>query len=186
MPQTFNRYIYVSNNPILISDPTGLDPWWKGNCKDGRCSYVEAKDKPTAGNWEAVNFGNDWYTTVGDWNETGQTAYLYNGGGQDLGFRFNRVQNLANFFNPFSANDPKQIAARNEQVRNGAADVMGIGGAVWNGGAVTYNLGAYGTNYFGGRQILPYMPEFTPETGGQKFFYYDATTKNGVRRAILR
>lgn len=53
-PQTFNRFIYVGNNPITITDPGGLD-WYKqttGNRTDYKWFDGEA-DK----GWTAVDFG---------------------------------------------------------------------------------------------------------------------------------
>lgn len=175
-PQTFNRYIYVSNNPILLSDPTGLDPWWKGNCKDGRCSYREAKDKPTDGSWEAVTFNDRGYAEAGQWNDTGRTAYLYANGGQDFG---TRASVAATFLrnavadNNFCASSPQCLGLRNEEVRNATADVMAMGAAVLNTGPGSYNLFASGVNYFGGQ--LPYAPELSPDansSSGQNLFFY--------------
>lgn len=95
-PQSFNRYAYTTNNPIMLTDPTGLDPWWKGNCSNGRCEYKESKEKPTEGTWDAVDFQGSWFTTIKDWGSegSGATAYLYDGGGQDFGLRYNFYQNF--------------------------------------------------------------------------------------------
>ncbi len=172
-PQTFNRYVYVSNRPMSLTDPTGLDPWWRGNCSNGRCEYKESKTKPTEGDWKEVDFKGQWYTTVDQWNNTGQTAFLYKSGGQDMGRRYQVEQDLASFYAKYSAIDPKQIAVRDEQVRNGAAAVMWSGAAILNKPLETYNAGAWVGNRFG--FSLPYAPTIQPDenTGsGGKLFYY--------------
>ena len=32
IPQSWNRYAYVINNPLSLVDPSGMDYYWKGNC----------------------------------------------------------------------------------------------------------------------------------------------------------
>jgi RHS repeat-associated protein len=58
-PQTFNRYVYVGNDPINITDPLGLD-WYSRpdphNSK--RTQYEWFDEKPTRGKWDAVDFGS--------------------------------------------------------------------------------------------------------------------------------
>jgi RHS repeat-associated protein len=56
-PQTFNRYIYCSNNPIICSDPSGMDGTWYQRTVDGRTEYKNFADKADEG-WSAVNFGS--------------------------------------------------------------------------------------------------------------------------------
>ena len=180
-PQTFNRFVYVSNNPIILSDPTGLDPWWKGNCnKGGTCSYRNVAEKPTDGDWEPVNYNNFGYTTIGNVDGSGMTGYLYATGGMDYGARASEIYDtMQNIMSLDLASDweaccnPKTIAVRNPALRNATADVIGgITGAGYNAVAGTYNLGASGGNYFG--VSLPYMPEYTPPANrpGQKLWYY--------------
>jgi RHS repeat-associated protein len=173
-PQTFNRYAYVLGNPLSMTDPLGLDPWWKGNCKDGRCSYLEAKEKPTDGTWEPVTFNDRGYATVGEWNTTGKTAYLYAGGGQDFGSiaRFSDAmfesERLAN-----SWNDPKLLAIRHPEVAEQGGAVMAMGAPILNIVPGTYNLGAWGANKFGAN--LPYAPTLEPDENTPaiaKGFYY--------------
>ncbi len=182
-PQTFNRYIYISNNPVVLSDPTGLDPWWKGFCQsNGYCTYKESKDKPidaegSDGKWEQVNFGNSYYTTVADWGNTGRTAYLYASGGQDFGEGVARVKSFGDYFNPYSEIDPKQVAARNEQVRDAATDVIGgFSAFTINSVSDTYNFGAGAINWATGNEQLSDAWRYTPERTGERIFYYGANT----------
>ena len=79
-PQTFNRYVYVGNDPINITDPLGLD-WYTDN-KSVQFKWFD--DNPGDG-YSAVSFGsNDTYSytgcVLGDCNFTA-TAYLNKGGG---------------------------------------------------------------------------------------------------------
>ncbi|MBK6751108.1 MAG: hypothetical protein IPG67_14160 [Acidobacteria bacterium] len=58
-PQTFNRFIYVGNNPIAITDPSGLEWGRKRNTSEGAkfdYYYQWFEGKPGEG-WEAVDFG---------------------------------------------------------------------------------------------------------------------------------
>ena len=173
-PQTFNRYVYVTNNPIFLTDPLGLDPWWRGNCQNGRCSFREAKDKPTDGSWESVTFNGLGYATVDDWNGSGSTAYLYSNGGHDSGIRARLLESsMENVRLAFSFNDPKYLGARDPQVRDAASDVMASGAAILNIPAETYNFAAWGANKLGGN--FSYAPTLSPDEhtrpGGNLFFY---------------
>jgi len=52
-PQTFNRYVYVLNNPLLLTDPTGLQTgFWFGRPGD-RPRYIE-KGKPVPSGFTPV------------------------------------------------------------------------------------------------------------------------------------
>ncbi|MCW5957365.1 MAG: RHS repeat protein [Pyrinomonadaceae bacterium] len=58
-PQTFNRYVYVGNNPLTITDPLGLDWFYNGN------RYEWFAEKPTEDGWNPVQFddsGRYYYT----------------------------------------------------------------------------------------------------------------------------
>ena len=91
-PQTFNRFIYVGNNPMLRTDPTGQDWFKRYNEETKRWEYRDQKGSPGKG-WNPVDFGGKDYITVGDWcwnaNCSYATAYLYNGGLWDYGARAN-------------------------------------------------------------------------------------------------
>jgi len=91
-PQTFNRYVYVLNSPLNLTDPTGLDPWWRkailgeDGKPTGRFHYKEAKKNP--GDWDEVKFDASGSVAIPEWGKPGgPTAYLYAGGGQDFGAR---------------------------------------------------------------------------------------------------
>ena len=165
------------NSPLILSDPLGLDPWWRGNCKDGRCDYQEAIEKPD-GNWKQIDFGGMQYTTVEDWCKTGQTAYLYANGGQDFGWRAKNIYDPNMSFNRVanSFNDPKLITIRHPEVATQGGAVMWMGAPIFNILPSTYNLGAWGANSFGAN--LPYAPTMEPDEntpGIAKGFYYGSS-----------
>ncbi len=124
-PQTFNRYAYVINSPLSLTDPTGLDPWWRGNCSNGRCEYKESKESPGEG-WNAVDFAGYFYHMVPKWNDSGRTRYLYAGGGDDFGETYSLVMNLTIRDEPLFFNvagvpvaNPATAGARLEGLRVG-------------------------------------------------------------------
>ena len=124
-----------------------------------------------------MNFGSSYYTTVADWGNTGQTAYLYASGGQDFGEGVARVKGFGDYFNPYSEIDPKQVAARNEQVRDAATDVIGgFSAFTINFVSDTYNFGAGAINWAAGSEQLSDAWRYTPERTGERIFYYGANT----------
>jgi len=65
-PQTFNRFIYVGNNPVMITDPSGLD-WYRQPIKDSVRFTYQWFDKDPGGNWRAVNFGDNVFLPINEW-----------------------------------------------------------------------------------------------------------------------
>ena len=59
-PQTLNKYAYVINNPLTLTDPTGLDIWLQGCGKDSstcKGNYVGTTDKD--GNFSRTHLTGD-------------------------------------------------------------------------------------------------------------------------------
>ncbi len=64
-PQTFNRYVYVGNSPLVVTDPAGLD-WYQQDSGD-RTKYKWFDGEADEG-WIAVDFGaaGNRYKRLGD------------------------------------------------------------------------------------------------------------------------
>ena len=81
-PQTFNRYVYVGNRPLTVTDPTGLDWYWMNDPdKKGRIMYRWYGENP-GGGWSAVDFGgaSNLYFQVPNADEDGTplgTVYIH-------------------------------------------------------------------------------------------------------------
>lgn len=61
-PQTFNRYVYVMNRPLIMTDPSGLDannPWYRRLGEDGLLEYQWFSSLP-------IGFGNRWEKVTED------------------------------------------------------------------------------------------------------------------------
>ncbi|MBK7707316.1 MAG: hypothetical protein IPJ30_16595 [Acidobacteria bacterium] len=61
-PQTFNRYVYVGNNPVNVTDPLGLKWCHKKDTKDYQEGYSTCPD-----GWESAD-GRE-VTTLNDWTD---------------------------------------------------------------------------------------------------------------------
>ncbi len=95
-PQTFNRYVYCSNNPIICSDPSGMDGTWYQRTVDGRTEYQSSENSPGEG-WDKVKFGSSGYIAydcAGASRCENSQHYLYQNGTHDWGSQ----AGLAKFF----------------------------------------------------------------------------------------
>ncbi|MBX7062355.1 MAG: hypothetical protein K1X52_11910 [Pyrinomonadaceae bacterium] len=63
-PQTFNRYIYVGNSPLTVTDPSGLDWYRRKSSQEGReWDYKWFSGEADKG-WDAVDFGSSLFYQV--------------------------------------------------------------------------------------------------------------------------
>ena len=90
-PQSFNRYVYTSNSPVIRTDPTGLDWFKKYNQEKKVWEYNEIGGD----DWAPVTYNEQGYATVDNWcwgNDCGggnKTGYLYKSGSWDWGEKAN-------------------------------------------------------------------------------------------------
>ncbi len=101
-PQTWNRYNYVGNNPLVVTDPTGED-WIRSNERDENGQYTyhdvygkELKAYLKGGNYSRVDFGGADSSII---ERNGNPIYemFAKGGGQEISTASepdNRISNL--------------------------------------------------------------------------------------------
>ncbi|MBL8183414.1 MAG: hypothetical protein JNK51_00675 [Blastocatellia bacterium] len=64
-PQTFNRYIYTGNNPVNITDPSGLKWCGTGGNGNGVDDIQWFKDGVCSGEWKDLNLDIAYSCNIG-------------------------------------------------------------------------------------------------------------------------
>ena len=58
-PQTFNRYVYSLNSPLMMSDPSGMQAGWAYRDVNGGTQFTYLSDIASANNLADTQFGKD-------------------------------------------------------------------------------------------------------------------------------
>jgi RHS repeat-associated protein len=103
-PQTFNRYVYCLNNPLIFTDPNGLQAgsWYYPVTKSGEIdptrsySYINKGDS-TEG-YKEVTEKNKWGELIGSWSGSPRT-----------GIRFPELPDYVIRFNPMGPREPQPM-----------------------------------------------------------------------------
>ncbi|MDI1240474.1 MAG: RHS repeat-associated core domain-containing protein [bacterium] len=147
-PQTWNRYVYVGNNPLAITDPTGED-WIRSNEKnaDGVYTYhdvygKELKKYLAGGNYSRIDFGGSDFAII----ERGGVAIykmFSKGGGEVIATPSTPVADAASQLASAIGNSaPQKIATVSMVAGTGVLIGTGVGAAMWAtgtaaGGSIT-------------------------------------------------
>jgi RHS repeat-associated protein len=163
-PQTLNKYVYVRNNPVTLTDPTGLDfslSCAQNNgttCQNGTVYY---KDKN--GDYRQTLIHSD---DKGNLSDQSENKYTANVSGAGVSFTGNGGTNVAGTF----------VNGTNATTINGSGALSGFTfnfsysnsfGNVSAGGTFTYNgtfqqaesaLGKAGFQHYGSDEYDPFHP----------------------------